>query len=197
MRRPHFLPSLAQFLTWTAALADGIMAYGEIGSLCVGLLFDGRTRDGEIWKFTQLLTNNHGVASRSAWPGRVGLEIGFSREVVTMEAAAECSLGKGANAMQTVTMELPEDVFSALRRSPDEFAREMRLAAAILWYSRGEVSQEKAARIAGLDRADFLAALAQRQIEVFAVDVQSLEEELKRGARRVGGFGVGACPSGK
>ena len=45
--------------------------------------------------------------------------------------------------MQTVTMELPEDVFSTLRRSPDEFAREMRIAAAIHWYSRGEISQEK------------------------------------------------------
>jgi hypothetical protein len=33
--------------------------------------------------------------------------------------------------MQTLTMELPVGVFSALRRSPDEFARELRLAAAI------------------------------------------------------------------
>ena len=83
--------------------------------------------------------------------------------------------------MQTVTMELPEGGFSALRRSPDEFAREMRLAAAMLWYSRGEVSQEKAAEIAGLDRADFLAALAEKRIDVFTVDIPSLEEELKRG----------------
>ena len=45
--------------------------------------------------------------------------------------------------MQTVTMELPEDVFSTLRRWPDEFAREMRIAAAIHWYSRGEISRKK------------------------------------------------------
>jgi predicted HTH domain antitoxin len=80
--------------------------------------------------------------------------------------------------MQTVTMELPEGVFSALRRSPDEFAREMRLAAAILWYGRGEVSQEKAAEIAGLDRTDFLAALAEKHIDVIPVNVRDLEEEL-------------------
>ncbi len=61
--------------------------------------------------------------------------------------------------MPTVTMDLPEDVFSALRRSPDEFAREMRLAAAMLWYSRGMLSQGKAAEVAGLNRADFLKAL--------------------------------------
>jgi hypothetical protein len=42
--------------------------------------------------------------------------------------------------MTTVTLELPEEVFSALRRSPEEFVREMRLAAAIHWYERGEIS---------------------------------------------------------
>ena len=83
--------------------------------------------------------------------------------------------------MQTVTMELPEDVFSTLRRSPDEFAQEMRIAAAIHWYSRGEISQEKAAQIAGLDRTDFLMTLAERHVDVFHVDMKSLEEELKRG----------------
>jgi Uncharacterised protein family (UPF0175) len=42
--------------------------------------------------------------------------------------------------MLTVTLELPEEVFSALRRSPEEFVRELRLAAAIHWYERGEIS---------------------------------------------------------
>ncbi len=83
--------------------------------------------------------------------------------------------------MQTVTMELPEEVFSALRRSPDEFAREMRLAAAMLWYSRGIISQEKGAQIAGINRAEFLAALAQNKIDVFAVDFDDLQRELSRG----------------
>jgi predicted HTH domain antitoxin len=80
--------------------------------------------------------------------------------------------------MQTITMDLPEEVFSALRRSPEEFAREMRLAAAMLWYSRGLVSQEKAAQIAGLNRAEFLAALAQNQFDAFAVDFDDLQREL-------------------
>jgi hypothetical protein len=51
---------------------------------------------------------------------------------------------------------MEEDVFAALRRSPEEFVRELRLAAAIHWYECGEISQEKAAAIAGLDRTDFL-----------------------------------------
>jgi predicted HTH domain antitoxin len=73
--------------------------------------------------------------------------------------------------MPVVSINLPAEVFSALRRSPEEFAQEMRLAAAIHWYSRGEVSQEKAAAIAGLDRSDFLAALAREKVDVFNVCV--------------------------
>jgi len=83
--------------------------------------------------------------------------------------------------MQTVILDFPEEVFSALRRSPEEFAREMRLAAAIFWYSRGMISQEKAAQIADLDRTDFLLALAERHVDVFHVDVGSLQEEVNRG----------------
>ena len=83
--------------------------------------------------------------------------------------------------MPTVTMELPDEVFSALRRSPDEFAREMRLAAAMLWYSRGVVSQENAAEIAGLNRKEFLAALARNEMDVFVVDFDDLQRELDRG----------------
>ncbi len=83
--------------------------------------------------------------------------------------------------MQTVTMELPDEIFSALRRSPDDFAREMRLAAAMLWYSRGMISQEKGAQIAGINRAKFLEALAANKIDVFVVDFQDLQRELDRG----------------
>ena len=80
-----------------------------------------------------------------------------------------------------ITLELDEDVLSALRRSPDEFAREMRLAAAIHWYERGEISQEKAAAVAGLDRTDFLLALAHEGADAFVVDFADLAKELQRG----------------
>lgn len=80
-----------------------------------------------------------------------------------------------------ISMQLDEDVFSALRRAPDEFVREMRLAAAIHWYEHGEVSQEKAAYIAGLDRTDFLLELARRGENAFVVDFSDLKKELQRG----------------
>jgi predicted HTH domain antitoxin len=83
--------------------------------------------------------------------------------------------------MMEITMKLDEDVLSALRRSPDEFANDMRLAAAIHWYQRGEISQEKAAHVAGLDRTDFLLALAREGENAFIVDFGDLDRELQRG----------------
>ncbi|MBF0311425.1 MAG: UPF0175 family protein [Magnetococcales bacterium] len=80
--------------------------------------------------------------------------------------------------MTTLTMELPNTVFSSLRRSPGEFAMEMRKAAAIHWYQKGLLSQERAAEVAGLDRTDFLLLLASEKVDVFAVDMESLRQEL-------------------
>ena len=65
-----------------------------------------------------------------------------------------------------------------LRLSPDETAREIRLAAAMHWYSRGTISEEKAANFAGLSRSDFLRALARAEVPVFQVDLDDLRREL-------------------
>jgi len=82
--------------------------------------------------------------------------------------------------MTTVTIELPADVFSALRRAPAEFATEMRLAAALYWYSRGEVSQGNAAQIAGISRVQFIDELGRRKADAFVVDMADLRRELNR-----------------
>ncbi len=82
--------------------------------------------------------------------------------------------------MTTLTLELPDTVFSTRRKSPEDFLHDLRLAAAIHWYQRGEISQEKAAQIAGLDRTDFLLALAREKVDAFVVDFEDLERELAR-----------------
>ena len=82
--------------------------------------------------------------------------------------------------MTTVSFDLPESVFSALRQSPDDFVTAMRLAAAIHWYSRGEISQGKAAEVAGISRREFLDELACQQVDVFVVDIDELKRELAR-----------------
>ena len=81
--------------------------------------------------------------------------------------------------MQTVSIALPDDVFSALRKDPHTFVAEMRLAAAVKWYELGEVSQEKAAQIAGLPRARFLEALARYKVSVLQYTAEELDTELR------------------
>jgi len=83
--------------------------------------------------------------------------------------------------MATVTVEVPESVLAVLRNDPVEFASEMRLAAAVTGYEQGKVSQEVAARIAGLDRSDFLLSLSRMGRDSFQVDFADLDKELARG----------------
>jgi hypothetical protein len=51
-----------------------------------------------------------------------------------------------------VTIGFSEAVFSALRQTPASFVREMRLASAAKWYELGQLSQSKAAEVAGVSR---------------------------------------------
>lgn len=80
--------------------------------------------------------------------------------------------------MTRLAIDLPEDVFSALRLAPREFANEMRIAAAIQWYSERRISQGKAAEIAGISRISFIDELRRRHIPAIQIDVTDLDEEL-------------------
>jgi predicted HTH domain antitoxin len=88
--------------------------------------------------------------------------------------------------MTTIQYELPAEVFSALRMTPEEFAREMKLAACVQWYRQGKVSQSKASEIAGISRAEFLTELSRRREPILQMTAEELAEELEqfREARR-------------
>lgn len=80
--------------------------------------------------------------------------------------------------MKTLTIDVPDDAFSVLHRSPQELSREMRLASAMLWYTQGRMSHEKAAQFAGVSRIAFIDALAAAKLPAFHVDVDELMEEV-------------------
>jgi predicted HTH domain antitoxin len=82
--------------------------------------------------------------------------------------------------MPTITFDVPEGALSALRLSPTEFVKEMRVAAALLWYSHGELSQSKAAEIAGTSRAEFIDELAHRRIPVVQATAEEVQDEIHR-----------------
>ena len=81
--------------------------------------------------------------------------------------------------MVQIAIDVPEDIVN--RDQSRSFAQQMQLAAAIYWYAHGDMSMGKAAQLAGLDRSEFLAALAHEKIEVFQVNFDDLERELARG----------------
>jgi len=62
--------------------------------------------------------------------------------------------------------------------APIEFAREMRIAAAVQWYAQGVVSQGKAAELAGLTRSDFLEELYRRRVPACQVTLEELTDEI-------------------
>lgn len=76
-------------------------------------------------------------------------------------------------------IEMPDTAFSAIRKDPSEFASEMRLAAAVKWYEMGIISQEKAAEVAGLSRADFIFSLARFSVSPFQYTADEIAEELR------------------
>lgn len=80
--------------------------------------------------------------------------------------------------MTPITVNLPDTAFSALRKTPDEFAQEMRIAAAIKWYEIEQISQGKAAEIAGLSRAEFIQALSRYRVSIFQYTEADLVREL-------------------
>ena len=82
--------------------------------------------------------------------------------------------------MHTVTIDVSDGALSALRYSPVEFVKEVRIAAALLWYSRGEISQSVAAEIAGTSRAEFINELSRRRISVVQLTPDELREEIDR-----------------
>ena len=78
----------------------------------------------------------------------------------------------------TITFDFDVSAFGALRLAPNEFAREMRVAAAVQWYAQGVVSQGKAAELADLTRAEFLQELHHRKIPACQVTADELADEI-------------------
>jgi predicted HTH domain antitoxin len=83
--------------------------------------------------------------------------------------------------MVSLTIDLPEEAFSALRVAPGRFATELRFAAAVQWYHQGLISGSKAAEVAGMTRLEFLDELARRRLDTVKVDLDDLAAELRDG----------------
>jgi predicted HTH domain antitoxin len=82
--------------------------------------------------------------------------------------------------MVQMMIEMPEGALAALRKDPAGFVKELRLAAAIKWYELGEVSQGRAAEIAGISRQELLAELGRYRVSPFQYSPEEVLEEAGR-----------------
>jgi predicted HTH domain antitoxin len=57
--------------------------------------------------------------------------------------------------METLRIEIPENVRPALKRTPEEMARDMRLYTALMLFRQGKLSSGAAAELAGVPRILF------------------------------------------
>jgi predicted HTH domain antitoxin len=79
-----------------------------------------------------------------------------------------------------MTIDIPAEALGALRKDAQGFARELKLAAAVKWYELKLLSQERAAQVAGLSRAEFIDALGRFGVSPYQYGPEEILEEADR-----------------
>jgi predicted HTH domain antitoxin len=79
-----------------------------------------------------------------------------------------------------LTIEYPEEVLWALHEQPEEFTHDARRLLALKLYESGKLSTGLAARLAGMDRVEFMFELSRAGLSPFGETADELAEDLER-----------------
>ncbi len=77
-----------------------------------------------------------------------------------------------------ITLEIPDTSLSITKERPEDFARSLRIAAAVKWYELGKISQSKAAELIGCSRLELFDHFREYGVPFLQVTELDLEQEL-------------------
>ncbi|MEM9088070.1 MAG: UPF0175 family protein [Cyanobacteria bacterium P01_F01_bin.53] len=80
--------------------------------------------------------------------------------------------------MNTVTIEIPEEVLISLKETPETLSRELSMLAAVKLFELGKLSSGRAAQLAQLSRVEFLNLIGRYQVSPFTLSPEELEQDV-------------------
>jgi predicted HTH domain antitoxin len=79
--------------------------------------------------------------------------------------------------MHQITVNFPEETSLALKLSPQQLGKEIKIAAAVKFYELGKLSSGAAAQLAGISKPLFLTKLVDYGVSTFSLSEEELLEE--------------------
>lgn len=81
--------------------------------------------------------------------------------------------------MQSIHFDLSDEVLIALKDTPEELSRDIRMAAAAKLYEIGKLSSGRAADLAGVSRISFLQSLKEYGVSILDLSEEELAQDLE------------------